>query len=63
MGLINYDDPGYIIDNNLIRSLSFHNIKLIFSTFVGGNYHPLVVLCDAVIYHFFKLNPIGYIMG
>ena len=58
--LISYDDPGYIIENELIRGLSFHNLRLIFSSFVMGNYHPFVVLSDAVIYHFFKLNPLPY---
>ena len=58
--LISYDDPGYIINNDLIRGLSFHNLRLIFSSFVMGNYHPLVVLSDAIVYHFFKLNPIPY---
>jgi len=59
-GLINYDDPGYIVKNELIRGLSFHNLRLIFSSFVMGNYHPFVVLSDAIIYYFFKLNPLPY---
>ena len=58
--LITYDDPEYIINNNLIRGLSLHYLRLIFSSFVMGNYHPLVVLSDAIVYHFFKLNPIPY---
>ena len=55
-----YDDQEYIIGNALLRGLSFHDVRMIFSTFVMGNYHPLVVLCDAIIYNFFKLNPIAY---
>jgi protein O-mannosyl-transferase len=57
---INYDDPGYITENDLIRGLSFQNLKLILSSFVMGNYHPFVVLCDAIVYYFFRLNPIPY---
>ena len=59
-GLISYDDPGYITENALIRGLSFENIRLIFSSFVMGNYHPFVVLGDAIVYHFFNLNPTPY---
>ena len=58
--LITYDDPGYIIKNELIRGLSYQNIRLIFYSFVMGNYHPLVVLSDAIVFHFFNLNPIAY---
>jgi protein O-mannosyl-transferase len=57
---ISYDDPEYIIDNYLIRGLSFQNLHLIFSSYVMGNYHPMVILSEAIIFHFFKLNPVSY---
>lgn len=56
----NWDDPGYVIDNALVKSLSFDNIKAIFSTYVMGNYHPLAVLSLAIDFHFHELDPHGF---
>ena len=58
--LTNWDDPDLIIDNPLIRSLSFDNIKAIFSAPYFGNYQPLHILAYAIQYHFWGLNPAGY---
>lgn len=58
--LTNWDDQQYIIENPLVKSLSFENIQEIFSTNVMGNYHPLAILSFAVDYHFYKLSPEGY---
>lgn len=60
-GFTNWDDVQYVTENNLIRSLSWDNIKTIFTTpSVMGNYHPLAVLSLAIDYHFNKLEPHGY---
>ena len=59
-GFLSWDDKQYIYQNDLIKSLSFDNIRLIFSTYVMGNYHPLVVLSDAIIYSIFGLNPVAF---
>lgn len=56
----NWDDHAYVVENNLIRSLSVDNIKEIFSSFVMGNYHPIAVLSLAIDYNFFQLDPEGY---
>lgn len=56
----NWDDNGYVIDNALVKSLSFDNIKAIFSTYVMGNYHPLAIFSLAIDYHFHELNAPGY---
>lgn len=57
----NWDDVQYVIDNNLVKSLSWDNIKTIFTTrSVMGNYHPLAILSLAVDYHFHQLLPHGY---
>ena len=59
---ISWDDPLYITESNLIKNLSFENIKNIFSTSqaVALNYHPLTVLSFGIDYHFSKLNPFHY---
>ena len=57
---VNWDDDRYVIENNLIKSLSLGNIKNIFTTFYMGNYHPLTILSYALDYRFFKLRPFGY---
>ena len=57
-----WDDYPYVMDNFLIQSLSFQNIKLIFNTntFVGANYHPITILSYAIDFSLFKLNPHAY---
>ena len=59
-GFVSFDDTGYITNNNLLKDISSNGLKEIFTTYVMGNYHPLVVLCDAVIYNFAQLNPMPY---
>lgn len=59
-GFTNWDDPTYILDNPLIRQLSFGNIKKIFSEVYFSNYQPLHIFSYALEYHFFKDQPDGY---
>lgn len=59
-GFVSFDDTGYITNNNLLKDLSITGIKAIFSTYVMGNYHPLTVLTDALIYNFSELKPAPY---
>lgn len=47
---LNWDDGGYIVVNEVIHKLSFENLKIIFSTFDKGNYHPLTTLMYAFEY-------------
>ena len=56
----NWDDPSYVVDNELIRSVSITSIKEMFSTFLVGNYHPLTVLSLAIDYAIYELKPSGY---
>lgn len=56
----NWDDPGYIRDNVLIKDLSGENIGRIFSTSVMGNYHPLTILSYAIEYSYVRLEPFLY---
>jgi len=52
-----WDDNEYITENNLIKDLSFHGIKNIFSTPVSGHYSPLTTLSWAIEYHFWGMKP------
>ena len=53
----NWDDPGYIKDNALIKDISAEGIKNIFSTPIMGNYHPLTILTYAIEYSYVQLRP------
>lgn len=48
----NWDDAGYILKNPYIDSLSWQNIKDIFSNFYFSNYQPLTLIVYAVIFKF-----------
>ena len=56
----NWDDPGYVTKNPLVKSLSATGIKDIFSTPVMGNYHPLTILSYAFDYQLGQYEPFGY---
>ncbi len=53
----NWDDPSYIIQNDLVKSLSASGLKHIFTTPSMGNYHPITILLYAIEYHFAQLEP------
>ena len=55
----NWDDPMYVLENPLVRSLDSANIARIFSvnTYVAGNYHPLTILSFAVEYSLAGADP------
>jgi protein O-mannosyl-transferase len=55
--LVNWDDSRYLDDNPLIRSV---NLRVLFSTYVMGNYHPLTMLIYAMEYQIFGLDATGY---
>lgn len=56
----NWDDPLYVVENELIRSVSARSVREIFTSFLVGNYHPLTVLSLALDYALFGLHPSGY---
>lgn len=53
----NWDDQVYITENPMIRGLSGENIQKIFTEYLMGNYHPLVLLSYALEYELYGLNP------
>ncbi|MGQ0829254.1 MAG: tetratricopeptide repeat protein, partial [Bacteroidota bacterium] len=59
----NWDDPGYVKDQPLVKSLSKENINKLFrpETQVMLNYHPLTMISLAINYHYSKLNVKPYI--
>ena len=59
-GFTNWDDEDLILDNPLIRHLSWENTKHIFTTFYFGNYQPLHIFSYSVEFHLWGLNPAGY---
>ena len=56
----NWDDGVYVINNQQITSLSFTNIKYIFTHPVANNYHPLTILSLALNYKVAGLAPASY---
>jgi hypothetical protein len=59
-GFTTWDDDIYVTDNPLVARGLPGGVPAIFTTFVSGNYHPLVVLSHAVEYRLFGLNPRPY---
>ena len=53
----NWDDPSYIIQNDLVKSLTTSGLQHIFTTPSMGNYHPITILLYAIEYHFAQLEP------
>lgn len=60
----NWDDPGYVVDQKLVKSLSKENIKILFKpeTQVMLNYHPLTMITLAMNYSSSKLNVKPYVL-
>jgi tetratricopeptide (TPR) repeat protein len=46
--LTNWDDELYVVYNPYLTTLSFENLKNIFTKYYAGNYHPLTLISLAV---------------
>src|SRR4030095_9062488 len=57
-GFVNWDDDYYVKDNPLMKD--FLNLKLLITTPVQGNYHPLTILSLCINYLISGLNPWSY---
>jgi tetratricopeptide (TPR) repeat protein len=55
-----WDDNRYVYENPLIRSLTWANVKAIFSTSILGTYGPLHLLSYMLDHAIWGLNPAGY---
>jgi protein O-mannosyl-transferase len=59
--LFNYrDDDIYVLDNHLIRDLSWSGLKSIFTELYYNGHLPLTILSLAIDYLFWELNAFGY---
>ncbi len=59
--LFNYrDDDIYVLDNHLIKDLSWGGLKNIFTELYYNGHLPLTILSLAIDYHFWELNAFGY---
>ncbi len=56
-GFVNLDDDRYIETNQMIRHF---DLKILFTSFWMGNYHPLVMMVYTWIYSFVQLDPTAY---
>jgi tetratricopeptide (TPR) repeat protein len=57
---ITNDDPGHLLNNEAVRSLSLESIGRMFQQTPNQTYVPLTTLSFAVEYHFFGFNPFVY---
>ena len=57
---LNIDDDLFFTNNPFIKSISFTNIGQIFTSYYGGNYHPITTLIEAVEFSLFGLNPSAF---
>ena len=56
----NWDDPGYVKDNALVKDVSPSGLQDILKTSVMGNYHPLTMLSYGIEYSYVRLEPYLY---
>ncbi|MBI1912239.1 MAG: tetratricopeptide repeat protein [Deltaproteobacteria bacterium] len=56
-GFVNWDDPGYILENPNLASFNF---KWIFTELFYSNWHPLTTLSYVIDFNVWGLNPFGY---
>lgn len=59
-GFVNMDDPDYVLNNPLIRTLDRDSILTAISSPHAGFWMPLTWISMAIDYHFWGLNPAGY---
>lgn len=59
-GFVNLDDPLYVRDNPIIRSLDWNLFSSVFTHTYLGWWMPLTWISLAVDYHLWELNPFGY---
>lgn len=57
---LNWDDPSYVVNNPWIRTLSFENLRAIFTRPVQGGILPVHLLSYALDYGLWGLDPYGY---
>ena len=61
--LDNWDDPGYITDNQAIRGFSLVNLKAAFTQHFVGNYSPVQIVSYMLDYSVWGLNSTGFLVS
>lgn len=59
-GFVSFDDLRYVPGNTAIRSIDAAFIKLIFTTVIASNWHPLTIFSYALDYSLWGNAPSGY---
>ena len=59
-GFTYFSDDNYVLNNAIIKHLSWHNIRFIFSSYFDGHYHPLTMLSLGLTYWLGQTNPLLY---
>ncbi len=59
-GFIKNDDPGHLLENPTLRSLSPENIRAMFLDIINTTFIPLTTFSFALEYRFFGYNPFVY---
>lgn len=59
-GFVTLDDPLYVLENPIIRSLDWDFFSSIFNHTYANWWMPLTWISLAIDYHFWELNPFGY---
>ena len=55
-----WDDAAYITENEVIKELSWKNIRKMFTSGFLGHYCPLIIMSFALEHHFFGLDALYY---
>ncbi|MBI9089878.1 MAG: tetratricopeptide repeat protein [Desulfobacterium sp.] len=59
-GFSNWDDPDLIVENRSITTMTYENIKTIFTPKSGATFQPVRLLSYMIDYYFWELDPRGY---
>src|SRR5262245_13856820 len=60
-GFVNFDDPGHVYENPLVRSgFTANGFKSAFTTAPEANWQPLTWLSHMLVVEFFGLNPAAH---
>jgi len=59
-GFNNFDDDSFILNNPLVKDISWKGIQAIFTTFSTGKYQPLTTFSFAIEYNYFGFKPSVY---
>ena len=59
---MSWDDNWYIVYNESIQGISWHNLKTVFTSIYQANYAPLQMISYMLDYSLWGLNPAGFML-